>query len=151
MNRVELAKNNFKKGYNCSQAVVSAYCDLVGVDLETAMRFSECFGGGMGRMRLTCGAVSGMFILASLKYSSGSAADMGARKELYAKIQELAAAFKQKYGSIICSELLGVQLPKESGPVPTARTAEFYKKRPCINCIGDCAALAEELLFHEEV
>ena len=151
MNRIELAKNNFKKGYNCSQAVVSAYCDLLGVDLETALRFSECFGGGMGRMRLTCGAVSGMFILASLKYSSGSAADMSARKKLYGKVQELAAAFKQKNGSIVCAELLGSQLPKKSGPVPTERTADFYKKRPCVDCVGDCAALVEELLFHGEV
>lgn len=147
MNRIELAKENFKNGFNCAQAVVGAYCDLFGVPVETGLMISEGFGGGMGRMRLTCGAVTGMFILAGMQYSGGKTADMDARKKVYATVQEMAKAFEEKNGSIICADLLGLNLPKDNSATPTARTPEFYQKRPCVDCVGDCAMLVEKILL----
>lgn len=147
MNRIELAKENFKNGCNCAQAVVSAYCDLFGIPKETGLVIAEAFGGGMGRMRLTCGAVTGMFMLASMKYSSGSKNDMETRKKLYATVQAMAKAFEDRNGSIVCADLLGLHLPKDGGATPTPRTDAFYQKRPCAEYVGDCAAIVEEFLL----
>lgn len=149
MDRAEKAVELFKSGCNCTQSVVCAHCDRLGIDTETAMKFAEAFGGGMGRLRLTCGAVSGMFMLAGLKYSKGIPKDLQTRTLVYGKVQELAAKFKEKHGTVICAELLGDNLPKDTGAVPTKRTEQFYKKRPCISCIYDCARLAEEYIFNE--
>lgn len=147
MDRVQKAVELFKSGCNCSQAVVCAYCDLFGVDEETAMRMSEGFGGGMGRMRLTCGAVSGMSMTAGLALSKGIAGDTVTRAKVYETVQKMAKAFEEKNGSITCSELLGVNLPKDNGAVPTKRDGAFYKKRPCAGCVEDCARIVEEYLL----
>lgn len=150
MDRVECAKKYFQDGYNCSQSVVAAYADLFGMDTKSALRFSEGFGGGMGRMRRTCGAVCGMFMLAGLKYSTGQPKDMQTRKKIYAVVQEMNHAFESINQSTVCSDLLGLNLPKDEGSTPTPRTEEFYKKRPCIGCIEDCAKIVERFLINEE-
>ena len=148
--RAEKARELFLTGYNCSQAVVGAFADLFGMEPETAMRFSEGLGGGMGRMRLTCGAVSGMALLVGLKKSTGKPGDRENRGEIYAKVQEMAKAFEEKNGSIICSELLGGVRPKDNGAMPEERTAQYYKKRPCADCVYDCAEIVEQYLLSEE-
>lgn len=147
MDRVQKATDLFKAGCNCSQAVICAYCDLFGMDEETAMRVSEGFGGGMGRMRLTCGAVSGMFMLAGLKYSKGIPKDLETRTKIYDTVQNMAKDFEKMNGSIICGELLGINKPKDTGAVPTDRSSEFYKKRPCVGCVEDCAKIVEKYLI----
>lgn len=149
MDRVEKAKQNFKGGCNCSQAVVAAYCDLFGMPEKEAMMMSEAFGGGMGRMRLTCGAVSGMFMLAGMKYSKAEPGDLETRKKIYSKVQEMAKIFEDKNGSICCGDLLGINKPKDTGFVPTPRDENFYKKRPCVGCIEDCARIVEECLLND--
>lgn len=146
MTKAERAVELFKAGYNCSQSVVGAFAEDLGFDFDTAMKMSEAFGGGMGRMRLTCGAVSGMFMLVGMKYSKAKGGDLETRRLVYKTVQEMAEEFKHKNGSIICAELLGENLPKDNGSVPTPRTPEFYKKRPCIGCISDCAEMAEKYL-----
>lgn len=146
MDRVSKAVENFKSGCNCSQSILCAYADLFGMDQETAMRVAEGFGGGMGRMRLTCGAVSGMFMLAGLKFSRAQAADLETRTKVYDMVQKMAEDFKDMNGSIICADLLGINLPKDKGAVPTKRDDEFYKKRPCVACIEDCAKIVEKYL-----
>ena len=143
----EKAKELFLKGYNCSQAVVGAFADLFGMDTKTAMRFAEGLGGGMGRMRLTCGAVSAMSLIAGLKMSNGKAKDVKTRSEIYGKVREMADEFKEKNGSIICAELLGETLPADNGPSPEKRTEQFYKKRPCVGCVYDCAEIIEKHLL----
>ena len=145
--RAEKAKELFLSGYNCSQAVVGAFADLFGMDMETSMRFSEGLGGGMGRMRLTCGAVVAMSLIAGLKMSTGKAKDAKTRSEIYAKVREMADEFKEKNGSIICGELLGESLPSNKGPSPEERTEQFYKKRPCVGCVYDCAEIIEKHLL----
>ncbi len=147
MDRIQKALDLFKSGCNCSQSVICAYSDVFGMNHNDAMRVSEAFGGGIGRMRLTCGAVSGMFMLAGLKYSKGIPKDLGTRTKVYDTVQKMAKAFQEKNGSIICGDLLGVHKPKDTGAVPTVRDSEFYKKRPCLGCIEDCARLVEEYLM----
>ena len=146
MDRSEKAVELFKSGYNCSQSVIGAYCDLFGLDFETAMKVSEGLGGGMGRLRLTCGAVTGMFILAGLAKSKAQPRDLKTRTEVYGLVRQMAKEFKELHGSVICAELLGKNMPADNGAVPTKRDEEFYKKRPCISCIRDCGIIAEKYL-----
>ena len=135
----------FKEGYNCSQAVLCAFCDELGMDFDTALKISSSFGGGMGRMREVCGAVSGLFMAAGLKFGYNSPDDTDAKKEHYKLIQELAEKFKEKNGTIICRELLNN--PSETPSyVPDERTKEYYKKRPCAELVGEAAEIFEKLL-----
>ena len=97
---------NFKNGYNCAQAVLLAFSDELEIDEKTLALISSSFGGGMGRMREVCGAVSGMFMVAGLKYGYSDPSAKQEKAELYALVQNLAAGFKEKNGSIICKELL---------------------------------------------
>lgn len=148
--RAEKARELFYQGYNCTQSVVGAFVDMFDMDFDTAMRFSEGMGAGMGRMRLTCGAVSAMALIAGLKLSSGKPKDLKNRAEVYAKVREMSEDFKQKNGSIICRELLGDAMPKDNSANPEKRTAEYYKKRPCPECVYDCAEIIEKYLLGEE-
>lgn len=142
--KTEKAKELFKSGYNCSQSVLGVFCEELGLDFETAVKISSSFGGGMGRMREVCGTVSGMFMAAGLAFS-----DKVSKAELYQIVQELAKRFKDKNGSIICRELLqGVE--NSTSPTPSERTTEYYKKRPCIELVGDSVEIFEEFLKEKQ-
>lgn len=142
--KVEKAKELFKAGYNCSQSVLGVFCEELGLDFDTAMKISSSFGGGMGRMREVCGTVSGMFMAAGLAYSSADSSVQN-KSNQYSIVQELAKRFKEKNGSIICRELLqGVET--SSSPIPSERTETYYKKRPCIELVGDSVEILEEFL-----
>lgn len=149
--RVERAKELFMEGCNCSQAVFVAYCDLYGIDHDMAMRLSASFGGGMGRMREVCGAVSGMFLIAGLETGAVKGANQEAKKHNYEVVQQLAERFRQQYGSIICRELLGLNktgTPKDmTAPTPEKRTEAYYKKRPCKEQIMQAAKILEETIL----
>lgn len=147
--RADRAKEMFLQGYNCSQAVVGAFADLFGFDNVTAMKFAEGLGGGMGRMRLTCGAVAAMATLASMKMSSGKPGDLKLRGEIYAVIQKMAGEFKDNNGSVICAELLGAALPKDNSATPEERTPDYYRRRPCADKIYQCALLVEKYLCED--
>ncbi len=135
----EKAQELFKSGYNCSQAVFGAFCEELGLDFDTAIKIASSFGGGMGRMREVCGTVTGMFMAAGLAYGDSDKA------EHYSRIQELAKQFKDKNGSIICRELLeGVE--SSTNPIPSERTETYYKKRPCVDLVGDAAEIFEKYL-----
>ncbi len=141
--RVKKAKRLFKEGgYNCCQAVVLAYNDVFGLSDETAAALSSGFGGGMGRMREVCGSVSGMVLLAGLLKPATDPSDKAARTGNYALVQEVAGEFKTLNGSIICRELLGITIPES--PVPSDRTPEYYKKRPCEELVGISARIIGE-------
>ena len=135
------AKELFKQGYNCSQAVLGVFCEELGLDFETAIKISSSFGGGMGRMREVCGTVSGMFMAAGLAYSTPD----NNKAEQYKIVQELAKRFKDQNGSIICRELLeGIE--SSTSPIPSERTETYYKKRPCIELVGDSVEILEEFM-----
>lgn len=148
--RADKAKNLFYEGYNCCQAVVGAFAEDFGMDMRTAMKFAEGMGGGMGRMRLTCGAVSAMALIAGLAKSDGLPKNLQKRGEIYALVRAMAEEFAAKNGSIICAELLGAAMPKDNSPVPQERTAEYYKKRPCPECIHDAGLIIEKYLLNVE-
>ena len=141
LSKTEQAKNLFKQGYNCSQAVLCVFCEEFGLDFETAKKISSSFGGGMGRMREVCGSVSGMFMAAGLAFS----ADANNKAEQYKIVQELAKRFKDKNGSIICRELLeGIE--SSNSPIPSERTENYYKKRPCIDLVADSVEIFEQYM-----
>lgn len=143
----EVAKELFKKGYNCSQAVLGAWCEELGLDFNTAMRISQSFGGGMGRLREVCGTCTGAFMVLGLKYGTADSKDFERKKEVYEIVQKFAKRFKEVNGfdSIICRELLG--LPSGSSvPIPAKRTNEYYKKRPCVELVGLSAGLLDEFI-----
>ena len=143
MSHSEKAVALFKSGYNCAQAVFVAFSDVTGLDEKTALMLSSSFGGGMGRMREVCGAVSGMFMVAGQLYGYSSPTDNDTKKEHYALIQRMAAKFREKNGSIICRELLGTN---DSAPNPTERTDRFYKKRPCAELVAMCAEITDGII-----
>ena len=118
----------FIRGYNCAQAMVVAYRDLTGLDKDFSARLASSFGGGMGRMREVCGAVSGMLMVAGLLYGYETPGDDVSKKAHYTLVQDLAGKFRAEAGSIVCREILK---NPPSDPNPTPRTAEFYRVRPC--------------------
>lgn len=144
-NHADKAKALFTEGYNCSQAVLCAFEDVTGFDRETAAKISSSFGGGMGRMREVCGAVSGALMVLGLAKGYADPANPQAKKEHYALIQEFARRFREENGSIICRELLA-GTDASSGSVPEARTPEFYKKRPCAELVYFAAKITDEML-----
>lgn len=140
------AKALFYKGYNCSQAVVGAWAERMGLTEECALKLAAGFGGGIGRMREVCGALCGAVMIVGMLRSSGQA---GAepKREMYEIVQQLAARFKEENGAdtIICRQLLGLD-GKDTSPKPAARTEEYYKKRPCPELAALAAALVEEFV-----
>ena len=148
-NHAKKAAALFNDGYNCSQAVIGAFAEELGLDLQTALKMASPFGGGMGRMREVCGAVSGMFMVAGLAEGYFEPNDYEGKKELYAKIRSLADDFKSTEGSIICRDLLeGVET--QSGLNPEKRTEQYYKKRPCPELVARAAEIAEKFLEEQK-
>lgn len=145
MTRKDLAMDYFTRGCNCAQAVVLAFAPETGMDPGALARLSSSFGGGLGRLREVCGAVSGMAIVAGLLYGYDDPADGQAKAAHYERIQTLAKKFEAENGSIICRELLGLNR-KHDAPVPEARSADFYKKRPCRELVGMAAEILDEYI-----
>lgn len=141
----ELAKNYFMEGYNCAQSVLLAYHQELGLDKDTAARLASSFGGGMGRLREVCGAVSGMFLAAGLFYGYSDPKDREGKKSQYERVQALAGSFREQNGSIVCRELLNLD-HKSDIPTPSARTNAYYARRPCAQLVADAAGILEEML-----
>ena len=139
--RIALAVELFKSGYNCSQAVVAAFADLYGLSREEALKVSASFGGGIGRMRETCGAACGLFILAGLKFGTTVASDSEGKAENYRIVQDLAEQFKQQNGFLRCRDLLGLSEDKKETYKPEERTQQYYERRPCSKIVEDAARL----------
>ena len=135
--RIQKAVELFKSGYNCSQSVVAAFADMYGFTQEQALRMAASFGGGIGRMRETCGAACGLFLVAGLKTGATEAADREGKAANYAVVQELAAEFKKRNGSLICAELLGLKKKEPVSTIPEERTAQYYSKRPCAKMVEE--------------
>lgn len=140
--RSDRAVELFKEGKNCSQAVFTAFATELGLTEEMALSISVGLGGGVGRMREVCGAISGSAMVVGLKYPEYDKA------QVYEKVRAIADEFKKTNPSIVCKELLGLTKPENSS-VPEARTNEYYKKRPCVQIIEDAALATEKILFGE--
>ena len=143
MNHVDRAVELFVEGYNCAQAVAAAFGDLTGLDEKTAARMASCFGGGMGRMREVCGAVSGMLLVAGMLYGYDDPKATKEKRDLYAQVQAMAGQFREELGSIVCRDLLK---NPPSDPNPTPRTEQFYKDRPCARMVATAARIMDEFI-----
>lgn len=143
MDHSEYAGELFLKGYNCAQSVVVAFCDVTGLTPEFSAQMASSFGGGMGRMREVCGAVSGMLMVAGLLYGYDVPGDDVSKKKHYQLVQQLAASFREQECSIVCREILN---NPASDPNPTPRTAEFYKTRPCVRLVVLAARILDQYL-----
>lgn len=142
--RSERAKELFLEGYNCAQAVVGAFAQELSIEFDTLMKTVSSFGGGMGRLREVCGAVSGMFFVAGALHGYDDPKAKEEKAEHYRLIQTLAEKFREKNGSIICRELLGEE--KETiTHVPETRTTAYYQKRPCKELVADAVLILEEV------
>ena len=145
MSKGEQAKELFLQGHNCAQAVFCTFAPELGIDEKTALAISACFGGGLGRQREVCGAVSAMCMALSIKYAPTDPKDQAAKAAFYARIQEVCKRFKDENGSIICRELLGLP-PGPQSPVPQARNAAYYAHRTCPDKVQSSAAILEKYL-----
>ncbi len=133
----------FRAGCNCSQAVFTAFSDVTGIDEKTALRMSSSFGGGLGRLREVCGAVSGMSLAAGVLWGYDNLEDKSFKTEHYALIAGMAHQFSDIFGTYICKELLGIKNYTYS-PVAEDRTSEYYLTRPCEKCIAAAARILDE-------
>ena len=148
MDRGEKAAELFLQGYNCAQAVAIAFCDMTGLEPKFAAKMASSFGGGMGRMREVCGAVSGMLMVAGLLYGYDGPDEGEAKMEHYKLVQELAGQFREKAGSIVCREILK---NPPSDPVPSPRTEEYYRQRPCVRMVYTAAIILEQYIAEHPV
>lgn len=148
--RVQRAVDNFMQGYGCCQSVVAAFTDLYNLDDTMAKRIAAGFGGGVGRMRMMCGAVSGIVILAGLDRGQIDGADRKGKSMCYKVVQELLDEFKVQNGSVVCAELLGLKGHEkaQSSYVASPRTAEYYKTRPCAAKVESAARIFAEYLMN---
>lgn len=148
--RVQRAVDNFMQGYGCCQSVVAAFADLYNLDDTMAKRIAAGFGGGVGRMRMMCGAVSGIVILAGLDRGQIDGADRKGKSMCYKVVQELLDEFKVQNGSVVCAELLGLKGHEkaQSSYIASPRTAEYYKTRPCAAKVESAARIFAEYLIN---
>ncbi len=145
MTKRELGEKYFKDGYNCAQAVALAFQNELHFNEDFIVKLVSGYGGGFGRMREVCGAVSGMIFVLNALEGTIDPNDNEAKMELYQKVQTLMKEFKEKNGSYICRELLA--LPEHnSEPTPEKRTENYYKKRPCASLVGDACEILENYL-----
>ena len=133
----------FLNGYNCAQAVAVAFCDVTGLDEKTTAKMLSGFGGGFGRLREVCGAVSGMVFVLGCLYGYDATDNDEEKMQMYSRVQELAGSFRETNGSIVCREILK---NPPSDPNPTPRTAEYYAQRPCARMVMVASELMDEFI-----
>jgi C_GCAxxG_C_C family probable redox protein len=138
--KITKAISFFENGYNCSQAVFMAYADILGLEQETAAKIGTSFGGGMGRMREVCGAVSGMFLVLGMYYPATDPKNKDSKTKNYEAVQRTAKEFKAQMGSYICADLLKTKHQPEN-PEPAERNAKYYELRPCTRCVALAAQI----------
>ena len=150
--RVELAVENFMAGYGCCQSVVAAFADIYGLDDTLAKKVAAGFGGGVGRLRMMCGAISGIVMLVGLDCGQTEGSDREGKSACYKVVQELLAKSKAENGSLICAEILGLEgyTKAENSYVASARTAEYYKTRPCAAKVESAARIFANYLKGKE-
>lgn len=145
MNHAQRARELFYAGYNCAQAVFCAYAEDMGLELDAAARMASSFGGGLGRLREVCGALSGAELALGVLRGYSDVSDPALKAEHYRRVRALAEAFRQQNGAYICRELLK-DVKTTPGGQPEPRTPEFYSRRPCLRLVGEAAALLERML-----
>ncbi|MBQ6066570.1 MAG: C_GCAxxG_C_C family protein [Clostridia bacterium] len=146
----EEARRLFYQGCNCSQAVFAAFCDVTGLEEETALKMSASFGGGFGRMREVCGAVCGMTLAYSCLYGYSDLSEPGPKIENYKAVSRMMNRFAEEMGSYVCRDILKIR-NFTYDPVPKPRTEEFYNTRPCLKCVMAAARILDEEIAARDV
>lgn len=147
MNRADKSVELFNSGFNCSQSVVCAYCDLFGISAEDGRRLASGFGAGIGGMRDICGVASGMVILAGMKYGDYQPNDKDSKTKLYSLVRLMNDKFVQKFGTTNCKELLeSTNIIPETKP--KERNEQYYKTRPCARFVEQASLIVEEFLLN---
>lgn len=155
MKRSEKAKALFMQGYNCTQSVLGAFCDTMGMDFDTTMKLASAFGGGIARMRHICGCCSAMFMVTGM-VRGYTVHEAKVKSEHYAFVQSMAREFERRNGSLICRELLDSRskfsktIDNGSGPEANERTPEYYRSRPCLSIVEDAVDITCKMLQIEE-
>ena len=151
--RVERAVENFMAGYGCCQSVLAAFADLYGLDEQQAKKIAAGFGGGVGRLRMMCGAVSGIVMLVGLDCGQTEGSDRDGKSACYKVVQQLLAQSEAENGSLICAEILGLKGHEKahSSYVASPRTAEYYKQRPCAAKVESAARIFANYLRSKKV
>ena len=149
MDRGTVAKELFENGYNCSQAIVLAFKDLLDIKEEDLKAISSSFGGGISRLREVCGCISGMAIVFGYLYGNYDVNNTDAKANHYKLIQKLSLEFKEKFNTYNCAELLNIK-KEVSVPVPEKRSKEYYEARPCGKYIYYMAKLMQEYIENDE-
>jgi len=144
MSGIDKAISSFRGDFNCAQSILSSYTTQYGLDRDTALRLATGFGGGMGRLQNTCGAVSGAFMIIGLRYGMGINDDIEAKEKTYQVIREFSDRFQELHGSIICKELLDCDINTPEGKDYYDRNNFFEKK--CLQYVKDTAKILEEIL-----
>ena len=141
------AEELFRRGYNCAQAVCCAFCDVTGLDIDDAARLASSFGGGLGRLRETCGTVSGAAMVLGAVYGYSEPGSAELKNAHYELVREFARRFRERCGSIVCRELLSAAgVDPAPGGTSAPRTPDFYRKRPCPKLAYEAARIVDELL-----
>lgn len=148
--RVAHAKEYFAQGYNCSQAVLLAYADYYGIDKNTAALLSAPLGGGVGRMREVCGAVTGMALVVGLKYPAANPSDKSARMTNYAAVREVAKTFEEQFGSVVCRELLSLQKGEEPQNSPQGHPLPRRGAHSCAVIVENAARIVGERISKKD-
>lgn len=151
--RVARAVENFMAGYGCCQSVVAAFADLYGLDDILAKKIAAGFGGGVGRLRMMCGAVSGIVILVGLHCGQTEGDNREGKSACYKVVQDLLAQSRKQNGSLICAEILGLKGYEKASCsyVASPRTAEYYKSRPCAAKVESAARIFADFLKRQQV
>lgn len=150
MTEKEIAVELFNQGFNCSQSVFTAFSHRFGIDGDTAKKISAGLGGGVGRMREVCGAVGGAAMVIGSICAATQGDDAESKQKNYELVREFADRFTKRNGTIICRELLGFTEKTENSAQPEKRTAEYYKKRPCAELVGDAAEILAQMIAEIE-
>ena len=144
MERSQLAKQYFREGYSCAQALVLTFKDLINLNEKDLLKIASPFGGGMGRIRETCGALTGSFIVLGYLYGNPTS-DIKKKEEIYVRVQEIAKKFIEVNGFMACRKLLNLD-HKIDQPKPEERSNDYYKKRPCLDIIASAAQILDEYI-----
>jgi len=139
--KVDDAVTCFNSGFNCSQSVLSAYCEEFGLDKDIALKIACGFGAGMGRLQETCGTVTGAFLVIGLIYGNNDHDDKIAKEQTYALVQEFALRFEERNKTTKCFDLLGVDLRSEDKTIASMRIREV-----CPGLVKDAVEILESML-----
>jgi C_GCAxxG_C_C family probable redox protein len=146
--REELALKYFNNGYNCSQAILGAFCEEYGMDLEKACKMAVAFGGGVGRQGKMCGCISGALMVLGLRYGEGSTENLATRIKNYELGKKLCKEFIEVNGALDCRDIIKYNLNNIEERNKAQQDNVFQNR--CSEVVVNTAKLLETFLVCNE-